>query len=293
MTADPQAVLFEPQGEYRESLAEQRYQIPRFLFRVFAPRTKGETTSTLVQSAAATNKFDTSDVLSRPDAAEMLESHCLWKNDKVDNLTSWTSSLLYGVHLAIYRRNHDHHFPESPDPSRLKLYVLEARRRPLGTFIGSAPLLKACGVSNSTLVHKYIHHEYLSQGTFIIPQGEMNVITYGEMIDMGLHELYPPFITNDNLELLLRRVDDLRQLFKIEAVTSPTTREIEIAKSIATLWVPSSEMRVVIMATLLSLKPRFRSDPVTMQAFQRTGWCKSLRIFATHSLIDNLRCPHY
>lgn len=293
MTKDLQAVLFEPQGDYSDSLAEQRDHIPQFLFRVSAPRTNGNTTSTLVQSAAAVKKLDTSDLLSRPAAAEMLERHCLWRNDMDDNLTSWTSSFLYVIHLAIHRKNHDFGLPESPTPSRIKIYVLEARERPRGTFFGAVSLLKAYGVSNPKLKQDYIHHEYLSQGAFAIPQGEMNVITYQELIDLGLHQLYPPFLENDNIKELLIRVNRLRQLFKVGTPTSPTEKELRIAASIAERWVSCNEMRAVIMATLLSLKPRFRSDPVTMQAFYRTGWCMSSRILATRGFTDNPRHRHH
>lgn len=275
MMADLRGVLFEHQGELKESLAEQQHHIPRFLFRVSAPKTNGETTSRLVRSAAAMHKLDTSDLLSRPDAAEMLENHVLWKDMENDNLTSWTSSLLYGVHLAIHRKNYDRHFPQRPDPSRIKLYILEARRRPRGTFVPAVALLKAYGVSHPKLIHNYIHHEYLSQGAFAVPQTEMNIITYGGLIAIGLHELYPLFATNDKPKRLLLRVDELRQLFKETPPTTPTPRETEIAKSIATQWVSSNEIRVVIMATLLSLKRRFRNDPTTMQAFHSTGWCMS------------------
>lgn len=274
MDGTSQPTFFEPHGELGRLLRNHLNRVPHFLFRTSAPKTNGSTTSILVQSAAAKNGQDTSDLLSRPTAlaAEMLEEHCLWENKYNDNLTSWTSSFIFAIQLAIYRQHMDH---DKPEPSSIDVYILDTRKLDPGTFLSAVPLLGAYHIAHRKLKHEYRHDEYFSQGRMDIPDGAMATITYQSLIDKGLHDLYPAFAEKEYQIKFRSRVNQLRNLRKmIEAPKTPTKKELNIAQAIAKHWTSSAELRPVIMATLLSLKSRVRNDSITMQAFQKIGWGK-------------------
>ena len=262
--------MYKPRSELKV-LVKHLDRVPHYLFRTSAPKTNGTTSITLVQSAAADNGYDTTDILSRPTskAAEMLERHCLWKNDDNDNLTSWTSSFLFAIQLAVYRRFNDW---DSPDPSSIKVHILDTRRLPRGTFLSAAPLLEAYHVTNPKLIHRYRHAEYLSQGSIVIPTDAMATMTYQSLIDHGLHKLYPRFADEEHYGRLIHRVNQLRNSFKDSAAIAPTTEELIVAQKIAAQWCFFGEMRAVTMATLLSLEPRFRNEPIVLQAFRSNRW---------------------
>ncbi|KAF9699766.1 hypothetical protein EKO04_002224 [Ascochyta lentis] len=269
MDSSFQPTLYNPRGKLKK-LVEHLDRIPCYLFRTQAPRTNGTTTVTLVQSAAATNRYPITDMLRRPtdEAANMLKNHCLWLNSRDDNLTSWTSSFLFAIQLAIYRQFGDW---GKPSPSSIQIHVLDTRKLPRGTFISAVPLLQTYGICHQKLVHDYCHDEYLSQGNVVVPDGAMAMITYQSLIDDGLHELYPAFAEEEKRNSLRNRVLQFRDAFDDDPKI-PTEEQLSIAEAIANRWCSSDGMRPVIMTTLLSLEPRYRKEPAILKAFEVNGW---------------------
>ncbi|KAF3051965.1 hypothetical protein E8E11_009365 [Didymella keratinophila] len=267
--------LFEPSGEL-EHLSEHLDLIPHYLFRIAAPQTRGTTSRSLVQSSAVLNEYTLPDLfdLEIDDAKVMLEGHYLWDNDEWDNLTSWTSSLLFAIQFAIYRSVKDKPLPM---PSSIRLYILDTRTLPSGTFFPAFPLIGAFNITNRTIVPKYRHGEYFSQGTVAIREGTMCETTLQELVDHGLYNIFPPFADREEdpeATKLYLRVKELRALD--EGLRVPTDEELRIAERIAAKWSRCNKMTAVIMAAMLSLKTRNDSDPAILQAFRENGLGKHI-----------------
>ncbi|XMA13668.1 hypothetical protein WAI453_006459 [Rhynchosporium graminicola] len=111
--ADPEYLLFRP-GLENARLSEKFNQIPRYLFRVFTPRSRGKTNWTWTKSmdARGGNRNSKVDIFARENRAEvagMLYRHLRWWQGPEDNFVSWTSSLLFALvyifHLRANTRN--------------------------------------------------------------------------------------------------------------------------------------------------------------------------------------------
>lgn len=281
--------LFEPIGGLAH-LNEHLDRVPRFLFRTYAPRTNGISNDTCMASAAVRNGLNKADVLRREpkDAAWMLENHLLWKDLGNDNLTSWTSSLLWCLQHAIRRSVTD---KPRPSLSDIHVCVLSTRKVPRGTFLPAVALLKAFGIPDEgKLKHDYYRGEYLSQGEMNMTELERplsgTVTTLQNLIDHGLYELYPPFADEDQQTRLWLRVNDFRETFK-QVPAPPTPIEIDTAYSIAHACFLHTSIRPVVMAALLSLKPRARLDPTLLETFAVTSWGKQRGQKSTPLRIDN------
>ncbi|PTU18995.1 hypothetical protein P175DRAFT_0442502, partial [Aspergillus ochraceoroseus IBT 24754] len=116
---------------------------PRYLFRLVAPRTAGETTSLTVVSSAATSG-QTQDIFHLPAhrAASLLLSHLLWQRGHEDgcNLMSWTSSLLFALQYALYR-----HHQDGDSLSQIILIILDTQQFSKGTLVQGMEIIRAFG----------------------------------------------------------------------------------------------------------------------------------------------------
>lgn len=180
-------LLFRPQTD--SGLPENALDhIPRYLFRVVSPRSRGETNETWVRSELAYRNRESSkediffglDTKKRTTIAQTLNSHLRWwrELDLEDNFVSWTSSLLYAIRYIYYLRL------TSEDDSNLedfKLYVIDTTRFSTETFIRDLDLIDTfCGfddnhpsknlesMQNLRTNLGYYFGEYLSQGALKI-----------------------------------------------------------------------------------------------------------------------------
>lgn len=190
---------------------------PRFLFRTFDHKSSGHSDDTVVSSPAA--KFGlphhTKDIftLDSDIAISIVDMHLnpwLRKNSTDsdphhnDNFMSWTSSLLYVIQYAYYRRAR---YGCSLD--QIKICVVDVSMFPLGQFIRSCTLLQAYhglgrsdGMQNlySTrlLVYMYTFGEYLSQGYLVhrrycerTQRTSSSVVSMACLEQNGIYTLYP------------------------------------------------------------------------------------------------------
>ncbi|CAG8898335.1 unnamed protein product [Penicillium egyptiacum] len=152
---EPEQLLFNPSP--RGGADQCLKDIPRYLFRVVAPKSDGDTNGTWAHSKSAHEKNITStqDVFSflggtnQHTKAFELTVHLQWYGHRYtveDNFVSWTSSLLFAIQFIYYRR-----FSEDDKPSwnDIKLYVIDTTCFPTGTFMRDLDLIQSfSGVDN-------------------------------------------------------------------------------------------------------------------------------------------------
>jgi hypothetical protein len=112
-----------------QALARSFDCVPHYLFRTTSPRSSGSTSKTYVESNAVKLNLNDDDILSRDrdKAISMLKDHLLWKNQRGDNLVSWTSSLTFAVQHAIRREETDRG-PLAPES--IELWILDTECYP-------------------------------------------------------------------------------------------------------------------------------------------------------------------
>lgn len=126
--------------------------IPRYLFRVFAPSSDARTDGIWVHSKSVRQGLSSStkDIFSFRDPAErqeiayQLNMHLRWwgNDDVEDNFVSWTSSLLFAIQYIYYRRYKDH---DNPSFSDMNLCVIDTSQFPRGTFMCDLDLMRSFG----------------------------------------------------------------------------------------------------------------------------------------------------
>ena len=144
-TLDDSALLFSPHAHARWSTLELK-PIPRFLFRVYTPRSDGFTDKEEASSRDATSEEHESneDVFATqtPEAtAQLIADHLWWtRKERSDNLVSWSSSMLFLIRYIFYR-----HY-DGNDRSSLhdiRLLVVDTEKLPAHTFIRDSDLISA------------------------------------------------------------------------------------------------------------------------------------------------------
>ncbi|OJJ43875.1 hypothetical protein ASPZODRAFT_135909 [Penicilliopsis zonata CBS 506.65] len=181
-------------------------QTPRYLFRTFDPKSSGHSDDEVVSSPASENRLVSSkmDILSLDDdhAFALVNLHmnpwrCKTKpHPNPDNLMSWTSSLLYAVQYALYRR---YHYGCSSE--EIKICVIDTGDFPRGQFVHAKRLLQAYyhflhrkdmrdNFDTRLLVYIYQNGEYLSQGR-VRHGGRSCVVSLARLEAAGLYSLYP------------------------------------------------------------------------------------------------------
>ncbi|KAK1474851.1 hypothetical protein CTAM01_15810 [Colletotrichum tamarilloi] len=274
-------VRFTPGPSYGDATSALK-KIPRYLFRVHAPSTSGETSLKSVVSRAALcgHAGSDCDIFSMPpdEAAEMLNCHLRgWARDG-DNLMSWTSSLLFALQYALYRSI----MPKNgrpDDPSDIWIYILDTRLLPGGSFIPDVALLDEFTGKDAARTYnlsklrflrqetQYNFGEYLCQGKLSI-EGVCSSASLQSTIDHGLFRLFPELgLPSKNLELA-KKVCRLR--FQCFASPTPATKaDFRFASSIAQgCFGAEDEWALPMTAALLSLRKRPINDVVIIGGFK-------------------------
>ena len=129
--------------------------MPQYLFRTFDEKSSGRSDDNVVASMARvadSPEESRKDLLSLPkdQAIDMLYTHltkpCCGGEDS-DNLMSWTSSLLFAIQYAIWRRR-----KFGCNPADIKICAIDTRRFPQGQFAPDLWLLQRI----ATLLHKRV-----------------------------------------------------------------------------------------------------------------------------------------
>ncbi|EXF79335.1 hypothetical protein CFIO01_02070 [Colletotrichum fioriniae PJ7] len=274
-------VRFTPGSSHSDATLALK-KIPRYLFRVHAPSTAGETSLESVVSRAALcgHAGAGCDIFSMPpgEAAEMLNCHLRgWARDG-DNLMSWTSSLLFALQYALYRSI----LPKGgrlEDPSDIWIYILDTRLLPEGSFIPDVALLdtftgkdaaRTYNLSKMRYLRRetsYNFGEYLCQGKLPI-EGVCSSASLQSIIDHGLFRLCPELgLPNEHLELA-KRVRRLRaQCFA--SPTPATKADFRFASTIAQgCFGEEDEWALPMTAAFLSLRKRPINDGVIISGFK-------------------------
>lgn len=237
---------------------------PRYLFRTFDKNSSGTSNDNIVASRASVKlpKESRKDLMSLPTgkAIKMLHTHLKPLDDgkDSDNLMSWTSSLLFAIQYAIYRRH-----TLGCHAANIKICVVDTRRFPQGQFAPDMQLLQAY-LNTPAQVNwtaekffrfrleytGYYNGEYLSQGS-VDHAGRSCVVSLETLEKSGLYKLYPEF--KHGTDRWAKRALELRQGWSSEQRT--THREIKLALDMARKCFKGIET-LLMMLMLLTFKSR-------------------------------------
>ncbi|KFY29937.1 hypothetical protein V494_08360 [Pseudogymnoascus sp. VKM F-4513 (FW-928)] len=272
--------LFHPRASYEFNLSKfATTRIPRYLFRTFDGKSSGRNDDNMIASmtSVSTSSGDGRiDLLSLPEheATDMLYTH-LTKTcsggQASDNLMSWTSSLLFAIQYAIWRR---HTF--GCDPADINICAIDTRRFPHGQFAQDMWLLQAyrhIAEEEGGERHKffrfrldderYHNGEYLSQG-LVNHAGRSCIVSLKSLEESGLYDLYPEFTNIQGTEKWTNRVLELRQRWSNEQRTTP--QEIQLASMVTRKCFNTFETTDMVLI-LLAFKARKIRGTVSLLAF--------------------------
>ncbi|MBE3042279.1 hypothetical protein IMZ48_06805 [Candidatus Bathyarchaeota archaeon] len=156
--------------------------------------------------------------LSSDDASSMLHGHFTKRPFNVaqdDNLMSWSSSLLFVIQNAIWRSRIG-----KIAPSDVTICAVDTTKFPLGQFVRDMWLIKTyrddtpCKDQRDFFDFRlkrsdYDNGEYLSQG-LVNHGGRSCTFSLQDLINAGLHDLYPEFAEDGGKEEWANRVKKLR-----------------------------------------------------------------------------------
>jgi hypothetical protein len=236
--------------------------VPQYLFRTFDTKSSGINNKSVIASTASQSKspkFRTDILkLKRHRIAELLSMHldkpCIGGSN-IDNLMSWTSSLLFAMQYAIWRRK----------SFKFMICTVDSSKFPRGQFVQDICLLKAYHAAAKERGgdvfrmfdlrlrnEDFYNGEYLSQG-ILNHKHRSCVVSLEQLIRAGLYDLYPEFEDARGNEMWTKRVLELRQNWSAEQTT--TDQEIQLALYIAKECFPQFEL-TDIATVLLSFKNR-------------------------------------
>jgi hypothetical protein len=248
--------------------------LPHFLFRAFDPKSSGHTDDTVVTSKAKVqlgSREGSIDFfsLSGEKASGSLGAHLLWcEGEYPDNFMSWSSSLVFVIQYAIWRRR-----KYTLKPSDVQICAVDIKDFPQGQFIRDSKLIHFCRErfdkdENLEGAHRirmlgWENGEYLSQGT-LCHQNRSCVVSLQSLIQKGLFRLYPEFNSTDasGRNLWTKRVQQLRSSWSEKGATSQ--QEINDAVNLAKACFPSF-VPAKIALVFLAFKNRAWKDPSTEQ----------------------------
>lgn len=220
--------------------------VPRYLFRAFDHGSTGRNDHNIVASVdsiSARSCCSKVDLFSRTkeEATRMLRRHltkaCFKEEvDDADNLMSWSSSLLFVIQYAIWRRGQ-----RGCDPDEVKICVVDTEKFPRGQFARDMSLLRAYRATDLDNEMRrffdfrledarYDNGEYLSQG-LLQHTGRSRVVSMAQLVQAGLHDLYPEFADPAAMGSWANRVRDLRSKWSTEHTT--TQHDIQTALKMA------------------------------------------------------------
>ncbi|RHZ59205.1 hypothetical protein CDV55_101346 [Aspergillus turcosus] len=273
-----QSVPFNPnpilQANMRRFAKESR---PRYLFRVHAPLSAGESSAYSVRSPAALydlpEQTDDLFALARFNASQSLKNHLECNCVGSCNLMSWTTSLLFALQYGLHR-----HRTDRPRPAIEEVFLLmiDTRDFPERTFIKDLEAVNAFDThemqhmrhwDDYLALRRYDYFgEYLSQGALDI-QGRCVEVSFQTLIDLGLFELFPPLAAEAEWERWARRVIELRQPFYRQEITKATADEVRTAVQLARNGF-GGRWTFPVAAMLLAFKPRANNDQAILEGFE-------------------------
>ena len=274
----PECLPFRP-TEDKAWLVPKLEDIPRYLFRVFTPKSSGATDELWTKSKDARNTRSDSvvDIFDRNDRSvvRMLNVHLRWWQDD-DNLVSWTSSLLFALVYVFYLHANT---KDRSDFGKIYLCIVDTTDFEKGVFLRDMDLIRAYPKLNTKLeefknlrrdqgpTSKYFG-KYLSQGALKI-ESRSKIISASAIIEQGLFDLRPEFKTFAEWEVLDRPrwaipVIHLRQELFQKTVERIPEKALKAAIGIASLFGPPWQLPVA--ANLMALCPGEIEKDIHMQA---------------------------
>jgi hypothetical protein len=278
---------FNPRGK-RDWLRAGFSNVPRYLFRVFTPMSRGVTNQIWAKSKDVTNGNPDArlDIFARGDkrAAEMLNRHLnVWWEEGEDNLVSWTNSLLFAL---VYIFHLHANLRDGSAFENISLCVVDTTLFPAGVFLGDLDLISAFRIFDRRLDQfgrlrqgtSYYFGEYLSQGSLKI-EDKCQIVSAQAMIDQGLYDLQSKFQEFAAWEKgdrppWAKPVLELRnEFYKEPGETWEVSLEEHLAaKNIAGLF--GGRWALPVAANAFALRPRHRWDKrilVALRALNITG----------------------
>ncbi|KAF5875133.1 uncharacterized protein Bfra_003586 [Botrytis fragariae] len=242
--------------------------IPHYLFRTFDTMSSGKNDNSVVASLASVHKppYDSRiDLLSLSahEATHMMHTHLAKHTcggEYSDNLVSWTSSLLFAIQYAIWRRRR---FRCSA--ANIQICAVDTRRFPHGQFAPDMWLLQAyhntaakLGGDTKRFFHfrlgdeRYQNGEFLSQGS-VHHAGRSCVVSLEKLQESELYNLYPELAEEEGMNRWSNRVLELRRRWSEERLTS--AQELDFAEMVARRCFHAFEA-ADMMLILLTFKAR-------------------------------------
>lgn len=264
--------LFYPQASHLSQC--HLTDVPRYLFRAFDQASSGLSNECLVASVESISDESNSrvDILSKPRevSTRLLYRHlnksCFGGGDKSDNLMSWSSSLLFVIQYAIWRCHQ-----RGCGEDEVKICAVDTRKFPRGQFARDMALLRAYRQSakHDKDMNKffdfrlnredYDNGEFLSQGE-VHHKGRSSVVSLGQLVKAGLHDLYPEF-KEESERGWTNRVRSLRSRWS--AKQSTTKIDIQAAIRVASVCFETLESPDIAMLLLLFKNRKLRPTTTT------------------------------
>ncbi|KAF3810911.1 hypothetical protein GCG54_00003089 [Colletotrichum gloeosporioides] len=214
---------------WEERLKASFEQTPRYLFRVYDDTSSGTTNAEYVSSRLADlgsldcrrNMLDQT----TKKAASILNQHLNWRGWQherdVDNLVSWSSSLLFTLQYALYRHNKRR---KGRSAHNVHIIMIDTTKFPRETFIRDLEVMHCLRNGNLQLKQLYrlrttgqrgrifSFGEYLSQGCINVSRAS-GVTSLKKLIDTGLfNESVCPYLGDSvHWSRLAKRVLTLRE----------------------------------------------------------------------------------
>lgn len=187
----------------------------------------------------------------------------------MDNLLSWTSSLLFALQHAIYKRQNHR---DGSDWQEIQLCVIDTTKFPSGVFIRDIDLRRSFAGINEKLDNQrqlregvrtprdtglYYFGEYLSQGALRI-EDKCSIVSMDKIFDCGLSFLQRHFSPDVEMgpPMLSKEVVKLRKEFSIAFShhwVPVSLARIAAASKIGSLF--GQVWRLPMMVSFLSLRP--------------------------------------
>jgi hypothetical protein len=197
---DPEYLLFCPSSK-EVWLREKFDDIPRYLFRVFTPNSRGRTDKTwtkYIDARSGNNNYKV-DIFARENkqqVASMLNSHLQWWESREDNLVSWTSSLLFAL---IYMFHLHANSRDGSAFDEIYFCFIDTKKFPKAVFLRDMVLIKVYFPLNAELesfqhlrLGHYYFGEYLSQGA-LATENKCEIVSAQEIINRVLYKMRHEF----------------------------------------------------------------------------------------------------
>ncbi|GIZ48700.1 hypothetical protein CKM354_001175000 [Cercospora kikuchii] len=235
-------------------------ECPRYLFRAADDSSSGQNDADIIASAASMfcSSHSKKDLLlpkTRSTAADRLHKHlkkdCFGAGHPGNNLTSWSSSLLFVVQYALWRAR------KGKKPlDQVMIYAVDTTEFPRGQFAGDKWLLKKLGDDVPATswewslidlrARGYDNGEYLSQGVVNI-KNRSCTMSLATLLSSGMYDLYPEFKDQNGSERWTKRVQTLR----LNWATSQETTRKEIISAVRVAETCFKNFNCLDMAVLL------------------------------------------